>query len=96
MSSRARYKFRLYIAGNSSNSTLAVQNIGSLCRKYLPGRYEIEHVDVFEEPKRALADLVVMTPTLIKLSPLPMRRIVGTLTETQTVASSLGIDIIAA
>ena len=92
MSSRARYKFRLYIAGNSSNSTLAVQNIGSICRRYLPGRHEIEHVDVFQEPQRALADLIVMTPTLIKLSPQPMCRIVGTLTETQAVASTLGLE----
>ena len=96
MSRGARYKFRLYIAGDSGNSALAVRNIGTLCRKYLPGRYEIEQVDVFRDPKRALADLVVMTPTLVKLAPLPVCRIVGTLNETETVVSALGLDALSA
>jgi circadian clock protein KaiB len=96
MSRRPLYKFRLYIAGDSANSALAVQNINSICRMYLPGRYEIEHVDVFREPQRALADLVVMTPTLIKLVPLPMCRIVGTLSDTTTVLSTLGLAAAAA
>lgn len=86
------HKFRLYVAGEASNSVLAMQNITSICRAHLPGSYEIEHVDVFREPKRALADLVVMTPTLIRLAPLPMCRIIGTLSETKTVLSTLGLD----
>jgi circadian clock protein KaiB len=91
MKRKAHHKFRLYIAGDAGNSALAVQNIASICRMHLPGKYEIEHVDVFHEPKRALADLVFMTPTLIRLSPLPMCRIVGTLSETKTVLSTLGL-----
>jgi circadian clock protein KaiB len=96
MRGRPHYKFRLYIAGDSGNSALAVQNINSICRTHLPGRYEIEHVDVFREPQRALADLVVMTPTLIRLAPLPMCRIVGTLSETKNVLSILGLNSAAA
>jgi circadian clock protein KaiB len=96
MSRRAHYKFRLYIAGDSGNSALAIQNLNSICQMHLPGRYEIEQVDVFLESKRALADLVVMTPTLIRLAPLPMCRIVGTLGETKTVLSALGLDAVAA
>lgn len=96
MTRRAYHKFRLYIAGNSGNSALAIQNINSICRMYLPGKYEIEHVDVFREPERALADLIVMTPTLIRLAPSPMCRIVGTLSETKNVLSILGLNSAAA
>jgi circadian clock protein KaiB len=88
---KAFHKFRLYIAGDAGNSALAAQNIAAICRRHLPGEYEIEHVDVFRDPKRALADLVVMTPTLIRLAPLPMCRIIGTLSETKTVLSTLGL-----
>lgn len=91
MSRRGTHKFRLYIAGNAGNSALAIQNLDALCRTNLPDRYEIEHVDVFAEPERALADTIVMTPTLIKLSPKPTCRIVGTLSETQGVLSALGL-----
>jgi circadian clock protein KaiB len=57
----------------------------------LPGQYEIEHIDVFQQPERALADIIVMTPTLIKVSPKPMCRIVGTLSETKNVLGALGL-----
>lgn len=91
MSRRVSHKFRLYIAGNAGNSALAIQNLNTICRANLPGSYEIEQVDVFEEPERALADIIVMTPTLLKLSPKPVCRIVGTLSETNGVLSALGL-----
>jgi circadian clock protein KaiB len=96
MSRRTFHKFRLYVAGNAGNSALAIQNLNRICRANLPGQYEIEQVDVFQEPKRALADIVVMTPTLIKLSPKPICRIVGTLSETQSVLNALGLEAAAA
>ena len=96
MSRGAFHKFRLYVAGSAGNSVLAIQNLNSICRAYLPGQYEIEHIDVFEEPQRALADIVVMTPTLIKLSPKPICRIVGTLSESKNVLSALGLEEAAA
>jgi len=85
------HKFRLYIAGNAANSALAMQNLESICRACLPGRYEIEQVDVFQEPERALADIIVMTPTLLKLSPKPVCRIIGTLSDSQSVLNLLGL-----
>jgi circadian clock protein KaiB len=90
------YLFRLYIAGDAVNSTQAVANLTALCRTYLPDRHEIEVVDVFREPKRALADGILMTPTLVKLTPPPVRRIVGTLKQTETVLQALGLEIHAA
>ena len=65
-------------------------NLDALCRTHLPDRHEIEVVDVFREPKRALADGIFMTPTLVKLAPPPVRRIVGTLSQTQDRAASIG------
>ena len=63
MSRRALFKFRLYVAGDALNSAQAVANLNALCRAHLPDRHEIEVVDVFREPKRALADDIRMTPT---------------------------------
>ena len=94
--SRVFHRFRLYVAGNAANSALAIQNLESICRACLPGRYEIEHVDVFQQPERALADVIIMTPTLLKLSPKPVCRIVGTLSDSQSVLNLLGLAAAAA
>ncbi len=88
------FKFRLYVAGDALNSAQARANLTALCRAQLAGRHEIEVVDVFREPQRALADAVFMTPTLIKLAPLPQRTIVGTLSQTQTVLQALGLEAV--
>ena len=79
MSRRAMFKFRLYVAADSLNSTQAASNLNALCKAHLAGHHEIEVVDVFKEPARAVAEGIRMTPTLLKLTPAPARRIVGTL-----------------
>jgi len=94
MSRPTIFKFRLYVAGDALNSAQARSNLNALCRAHLAGRHEIEVVDVFREPQRALADAVFMTPTLIKLAPLPVRTIVGTLSQTQTVLQALGLEAV--
>lgn len=91
MSQQSMFKFRLYVAGNTPNSSLAVANLDALCRAHLADRFGIEIVDVFLEPKRALADGILMTPTLLKLSPGPSQRIIGTLAKTQPVLLALGL-----
>ncbi|MGA2292188.1 circadian clock KaiB family protein [Bradyrhizobium sp.] len=92
MQDRSDYKFRLYVAGDAANSVAAVANLNTICREHLPDRYEIEIVDVFLEPGRALADGVFLTPTLVKLSPTPMLRIVGSLTQTLPILQAFGIS----
>jgi circadian clock protein KaiB len=92
MSRRAQFRFRLYVAGDAQNSTQAVANLNALCRAHLRDRHVIEIVDVFQEPKRALADAIFMTPTLLKLGPSPMRRIVGTLSQSGPVLRALGLE----
>jgi circadian clock protein KaiB len=96
MSPRAKFKFRLYVAGDALNSSQAFANLTALCRTHLPNRYEIEVVDVFREPKRALADGILMTPTLIRLGAFPTPRVIGTLSQEQPVLYALGLEPVAA
>ena len=92
MNRQAKFKFSLYVAGETPNSLRAIANLAALCREYLPDQHAIEIVNVFRDPKRALADGILITPTLIKLEPAPVRRIVGTLSEIQTVLRALGLE----
>jgi circadian clock protein KaiB len=92
MSRRSIYKFRLFVADDTMNSNQAQANLTMLCERHLSGRFEIEVVDVFKEPQRAILEGIRMTPTLLKLSPLPIRRIVGTLIDTHRVIETLGLD----
>ena len=94
---KSRFKFRLYVAGDAQNSAQAVVNLAAFCRAYLVDRHTIEVVNVFKEPKRALADGIFMTPTLVKLSPPPApRRIVGTLSQPQPVMHAFGVEALVA
>jgi circadian clock protein KaiB len=86
------FKFRLYIADRTPNSALATANLTALCRTYLPDRHEIEIVDVLRRPERAMADGVFMTPALVKLTPSPVIRVIGTLSRTQATLRALGLD----
>ena len=90
------HKFRLYVATGTQNSSQAIANLSAFCRHHLLGRYEFEIVDVYKYPMRALADGIFMTPTLIRVSPLPVRRIVGTLSDTHLVLDALGLEPVAA
>ena len=90
------FKFRLFVAGGTQNSAQAVANLNSICRAHLPDRHDIEVVDVLREPKRALADGILMTPTLVRLAPTPVERIIGTLSQTQIVLRALGLESLAA
>jgi circadian clock protein KaiB len=92
MSRRSIYKFRLYVADHTMNSSQAIANLDALCKAHLSGRHEVEIVDVFKEPQRAILEGIRMTPTLLRLAPLPIRRIVGTLMDTQRVLETLGLD----
>ncbi|MBC7994676.1 MAG: circadian clock protein KaiB [Rhizobacter sp.] len=88
---RIAYSFRLYVAGEAMNSAQALVNLQTLCRRHLVGRHNIEIVDVFRQPERALADGIFMTPTLLRLAPSPVRKIVGTLSDTTTLMQALGL-----
>ena len=83
--------FRLYIASGTTSSALAMANLRSICQEYLPDHHEIEVVDILREPLRALAEGILVTPTLLRLSP-PLRHIVGDLSDRAIVLRALGLD----
>ena len=85
------HSFRLYIAGDAVNSSQALANLQAMCRDHLAGRHSVEVVDVFSEPERALADGIFMTPTLVRLAPPPFRKIIGTLSDTETMMQALDL-----
>ncbi len=85
------WQFRLYVAGNAPHSCLAVANLQILGDNFLAGNYTVEVVDVLKEPLRTLEDAVYVTPTLIRLSPEPVCRIIGNLSDQKPVLAALGL-----
>ena len=92
MNDPGMFKFRLYVANDLETSAQALKNLNAICREHLPGQYEIEVVNVYQEAKRTLADGILMTPTLLKLAPGPLHKIVGTLARKELVLELLGIN----
>jgi circadian clock protein KaiB len=86
------YRLRLWVAGSLPNSLQARENLGEICRKYLPGRHTLEVVDFLEHPRRALDEGIVATPTLVRLEPGPAATIVGTLSDRGTVLRALSLE----
>lgn len=82
---------RLYVANSAPNSIRAIANLTAICKEYLEDNFELEIVDVLEFPKRALADGILVTPSLAKLFPLPSASIVGNLNDRSSVLQALGI-----
>ena len=85
-------QLRLYVAGQAPNSVRAIANLEDLRREFGQERFDLEIVDVLAEPLRALQDRVLVTPTLVKLSPLPVIYIVGDLSRHYEVVHALGLD----
>jgi circadian clock protein KaiB len=80
---------RLYVAGNAPNSLRAIANARAICKATLSCRYELEIVDLLKNPRRALADGIIVTPTLLRLSPRPLLRVIGNLSDTDQVLLTL-------
>lgn len=85
------YVLRLYVTGMTSQSTRAIHNIQQICEEYLQGRYELEVVDIYQQPTLAQGEQIIAAPTLIKKLPLPLRRLIGDLSNTERVL--LGLDL---
>ena len=81
---------RLYVAGNAPNSMRAVANAKAICIEYYANDCVLEIVDMLEQPLRALEDEIIVTPTLLRLEPLPVRRVIGSLSDTEQVLLALG------
>ena len=85
------YVFRIYVAGGAPNSVQALANLYAICRKHFPGSHRIEVIDVLKEPLRALEEVILVTPTVVRVSPAPMQRIIGNLSQEAEVLRALGL-----
>ena len=82
---------RLYVAGGAPNSLQAIANLEAICREHLKDGHRLEVVDVLKQPQRAMAEGVIVTPSLAKLSPLPAANVVGNLSDKDKVLLALGL-----
>jgi len=85
------YVLRLYVTGTTPQSVRAIANIKQICEDELQGRYELEIIDLYQKPEFAKDEQILAAPTLIKKLPLPLRRIIGDLSNTERVL--LGLDL---
>jgi len=88
-----KYELRLFITGVSPNSLRAVTNIRTICEAYLRGRYSLKIIDVYQDMALAQQEQIIALPLLIKKHPLPERKLIGDLSETEKVIKALGIDV---
>ncbi len=86
-----RYRLRLYVTGTTERSTRAIQNIRAVCDEHLSGRYELEVIDIYQQPVLAQGHQIVAAPTLIKMLPPPLRRLIGNLSDVDRVL--MGLDL---
>ena len=93
MTEPTRYVLRLYVTGLTPRSTRALQAVRAMCEQYLPGQYELEVVDVYQQPKRITQDQIVAIPTLVKVQPAPRRMIIGDMTDRQRLLYGLGLPL---
>ena len=87
------YILRLYITGMTTRSARTIENLRTFCAKHLAGRYELQIIDVYQQPELARSEQIVAVPTLIKKLPLPLRRLIGDMSDEERVL--VGLDIIA-
>lgn len=87
----AHYVLKLYVTGSSLRSGQAIFNIRSLCDEYLKGRYDLEVIDIYQQPEAAVKDQIIAAPTLVKRLPVPLRRIVGDLSDRGRVLLGLNL-----
>ena len=86
-----QWKLRLYVAGQTPRSLVALANLKRICEEHLQGHYAIEVVDLLETPQLAKDDQILAIPTLVRRLPLPMRKIIGDLSNTERVL--VGLDL---
>ena len=88
------YVLRLYVTGMTPRSARAVKNLQAICDQHLAGRYDLEVIDIYQQPILTKGEQIIAAPTLIKKLPLPMRRIIGDMSNHERVL--LGLDLVPA
>lgn len=87
-----KYILQLFVTGVLPNSARAIENISAICEKHLKGRFELEIIDIYQQPALALTADIIAIPVLIKKFPLPEERLIGDLSNTQRVLTGLHIN----
>ena len=90
-SRQEKYVLRLYVSGSTPKSALAVENIKRICEQHLKNRYDLEVIDIYQQPNLARDEQIVAVPTLIKRRPLPLRRLIGDLSDLKK--TLFGLDL---
>lgn len=88
---KERYELKLYVTGTSPRSGQAIANVRALCEEYLAGRYDLEVIDIYQQPAVAVSEQIVAAPTLIKKYPAPTRRMIGDLSNRDKVLIGLNL-----
>ncbi len=86
-----KYVLRLYITGITPRSTLAIASVKKICEEHLKGRYELEVIDIYQQPNLARGEQIIAAPTLVKKLPLPLRRLIGDMSDAEKFL--VGIDL---
>ena len=85
------YILRLYVTGTTPNSQRAIENVRKICEEHLIGRYELEIIDIYQQPTLAKEGQIVAAPTLVKMLPLPLRKFIGDMSKTEKIL--LGLEL---
>ena len=88
---QAVYVLRLYITGTTPKSTRAVDNLMKLCQEHLAGRYDLEVIDLYQQPALAQTEDIIAVPTLLKKQPLPVQKLLGDLSDAEQLVASLRV-----
>ena len=90
-SKEKKYALRLYVAGATPRSTEAILNIKKICEEHLKGRYELEVIDIYQQPVLAKGEQIIAAPTLVKKLPPPLRRFIGNMADVDRIL--VGLDL---
>ncbi|MFB3888870.1 MAG: circadian clock KaiB family protein [Candidatus Bathyarchaeia archaeon] len=88
---KEKYTLRLYVTGMTPKSTQAIRNLRKICEEYLQGRYELEVIDIYQQPELAREGQLIAAPTLVKKLPLPVRKLIGDMSDKERVLYGLNI-----
>jgi len=90
---RKMYTLRLYITGQTPRSAASIRNLRQVCDEYLTGRFELHVIDIYQQPELAREAEIIAAPTLVKRLPLPLRKLVGDLSDKQRVLMGLDLKV---
>ena len=90
--SEQTYRLRLYVTGSTPRSARSIFNLRKICEERLFGRYELEVIDIYQQPELARGEQIIAAPTLIKSLPLPLRKLVGDLSDHERVLTGLDLN----